>query len=236
MPNLGVNIDHVATLREARKTTEPSPIQAAQICEKAGAHSIVAHLREDRRHIQDEDIKLIKKNIKLKFNMEMAATPEILKIACSIKPYQSTLVPEKRQEITTEGGLDVIGNKSLKDYIFSLKKNNIVVSLFIEAIPQQIKESKEVGADAVEFHTGKYSNVTDDAQKKELEKLIRGANLAHSLGLKVHAGHGLNYENVKPIASLPFVEELNIGHSIISRAVFVGLEKAVKEMLNLIRS
>lgn len=236
MAQLGVNIDHVATLRQARKTIEPDPLQAAKICELAGADSIVAHLREDRRHIQDEDIRLIKKSIGIKFNMEMAATEEIVKIACLIKPSQSTLVPEKRQEITTEGGLDVIKNKSLlKKCIFSLKQNDILVSMFIEPASDQVYASKEVGADAVELHTGKYANTKGKEQKKEFEELIKSAQLAHTLGLKVHAGHGLNYENVKPIASLPFIEELNIGHSIIARAVFVGLENAVKEMLNLIR-
>ncbi|MFH1547935.1 MAG: pyridoxine 5'-phosphate synthase [Candidatus Omnitrophota bacterium] len=237
MLKLGVNIDHVATLRQARKTVEPSPVQAAKICERAGADSIVAHLREDRRHIQDEDMRLIKENIGIRFNMEMAATLEIVEIACLLKPEQSTLVPEKRQEITTEGGLDVTGNRGvLKDYIFSLKKNGILVSLFIEPISEQIKASKEVGADAVELHTGKYANTKGEDQSKELKKIIESAHFAHTLNLKVYAGHGLNYENVKAIASISFIEELNIGHSIISRAVFVGLENAVKEMLNLLRS
>jgi pyridoxine 5-phosphate synthase len=237
LPRLGVNIDHIATLRQARKTVEPDPVQAAKICERAGADSIVAHLREDRRHIQDEDMRLIKKNIGVKFNMEMAATSKIVEIACFLKPYQSTLVPAQRQEITTEGGLDVINNKSLlKDCISFLKKNEISVSLFIEPVSEQIYASKEIGADAVELHTGKYANTKGEEQKKELGELIKSAHLAHTLSLKVHAGHGLNYGNVRPIASLPFVEELNIGHSIISRAVFVGLENAVKEMLNLIRS
>ncbi len=235
MPKLGVNIDHVATLREVRKTVEPDPVQAAKICQTAGADSIVAHLREDRRHIQDEDIRLIKKSVNIKFNMEMAAIPEITQIACSVKPHQATLVPEKRKEITTEGGLNVINNKSLlKDCIVSLSKNRISVSLFIEPIAEEIHASKEVGANAVEFHTGRYANTKGEKQKEELKKLIDAAILAHNLGLKVHAGHGLTYENVKPVALIPFVEELNIGHSIISRAVFVGLENAVKEMLNLI--
>ncbi len=160
-----------------------------------------------------------------------------MQIACSVRPDQATLVPEKRQEVTTEGGLNVINNKSLlKDCISSLKKNNISVSLFIEPVSEEIHASKEVGTDAVEFHTGRYANTKGEEQKKELERLIEAARLAHTLGLKVYAGHGLTYENVKPVASIPFVEELNIGHSIISRAVFVGLERAVKEMLNLIRS
>ncbi len=237
MLKLGVNIDHVATLRQARKTVEPSPVEAAKICERAGADSIVAHLREDRRHIQDEDMRLIKENVGIKFNMEMAATSEIVKIACALRPYQSTLVPEKRQEVTTEGGLDVISDKSLLEKsVSSLKKSGISVSLFIEPLFEQIKMSKEIGADAIEIHTGKYANTKGEEQKEELEKIIESANLAHVLGLKVYAGHGLNYKNVKPVISIPFIEELNIGHSIISRAVFVGLENAVKEMLRLIRS
>ena len=236
MPKLGVNVDHIATLRQARKTIEPDPVTAATICEEAGADSIVAHLREDKRHIQDKDIKLIREKIGVKFNLEMAAVPEIIKFACSVKPDQSTLVPEKRQEITTEGGLAVSNNKSLlKDCTASLKANNISVSLFIEPMPEEINASKEVGADAVEFHTGRYANAKGEEQKIELEKLIQAAHLAHKLNLHVHAGHGLNYENVRPIALLPFVEELNIGHSIISRAVFTGLEQAVNEMLELIK-
>jgi pyridoxine 5-phosphate synthase len=233
---LGVNIDHVATLREARKITEPNPVQAAKICENAGADSIVAHLREDRRHIQDDDVRLIKENISIKFNLEMAAVPEIIQIACFVKPNQATLVPEKRQEITTEGGLDILSRKSIKDDIRLLRKAGIEVSLFIEPVLEQVKASKEVGADAIELHTGKYANTKGETQKEELPKLIDAANLGHKLGLKVHAGHGLNYKNVEPIANMPFVEELNIGHSIISRAVFVGLEQAVKEMLQLIKN
>ncbi len=237
MIRLGVNIDHIATLRQARMTTEPSPVDAAQICERAGADSIVAHLREDRRHIQDMDMRLIKKNISINLNMEMAATPEIIDIACSLKPYQSTLVPEKRQEVTTEGGLDIISNKSLlRKSVLSLKKSGILVSLFVEPSYEQIKASKEVGADAVEIHTGKYANTQGEEQVLELGKIIEAANSAHVLGLKVYAGHGLNYENVKSVVSVPFIEELNIGHSIISRAIFVGLENAVIEMLRFLRS
>ena len=237
MLRLGVNIDHVATLRQARMTMEPSPVDAAKICECAGADSIVAHLREDRRHIQDEDMRLIKRSIGIKFNMEMAATSEIVNIACSLKPYQSTLVPEKRREVTTEGGLDVIANKSsLEKSILSLKKSGISVSLFVEPLSKQIKIGKEIGADAIEIHTGKYANTKGKEQTTEFEKIIEAAKFAHALGLKVYAGHGLNYKNVKPFVSIPFIKELNIGHSIISRAVFIGLENAVKEMLNLIRS
>jgi pyridoxine 5-phosphate synthase len=236
LPKLGVNIDHVATLREARKIREPDPFLAAQICESAGVDSIVAHLREDRRHIQDGDIKLIKEKINIKFNMEMAAVKEIVDIACAIKPNQSTLVPEKRQEITTEGGLEVLNAQPfLKDCICLLKNSAIEVSLFIEPTPKQVNASKEIGADAIELHTGKYANSKGQEQKKELEKLVEAAELGHNLGLKVYAGHGLNYSNVGSVASIPFIEELNIGHSIISRAVFVGLETAVKEMLKLVK-
>lgn len=236
MPKLGVNIDHVATLREARKIKEPDPFLAAQICESAGVDSIVAHLREDRRHIQDEDIRLIKDKISVKFNMEMAAVKEIVDIACSLKPDQSTLVPEKRKEITTEGGLEVLNAQPfLKDCVCLLKNSGIEVSLFIEPISEQVNASKKIGADAVELHTGKYANSQGQQQKKELSKLITAAELGHKLGLKVHAGHGLNYNNVGAVASIPFIEELNIGHSIISRAVFVGLYAAVKEMLRLIK-
>lgn len=230
-------MDHVATLREARKTTEPDPVKAAQICELAGADGIVAHLREDRRHMQDRDIQLIKETIHIKFNMEMAVTSEMLQIARTLRPDQSTLVPEKREEITTEGGLNVIEKSSiLKNYISSLKESGIKVSLFIDPVSEQVQASREIGADAVELHTGEYANTKGERQKEELHRLIEVAEFAHALGLKVHAGHGLTYENVKPVAIIPFVEELNIGYSIVSKAVFVGLKNAVQEMLQLIRS
>lgn len=234
---MGVNIDHVATLREARKATEPDPVQAAKACEKAGADGIVAHLREDRRHIQEKDIRLIKKIIQIKFNLEIASTVRMLQIASSIKPDQLTLVPERRLEITTEGGLDVLRKKSfLKNQISFLKEAGIKISLFIDPIIEQVRISKEVGADAIELHTGRFANTGGEEQKRELNKLIEATRVAHGLGLEVHAGHGLTYENVGPITRIPFVEELNIGHSIVSKAVFVGLEMAVKEMLTLMRT
>ncbi len=237
MKFLGVNVDHVATLREARRIDLPDPVEAAVICEIAGAHSIVAHLREDRRHIKERDIKLIKEIIHVKFNLEMAPTEEILKIALEVKPHQATLVPERREEVTTEGGLDVARLKDkLKDFIVSLKEAGIKVSLFIDPEPLQVESSKEVEADSVELHTGDYANAKESQREEELKKLKESAILANRLGMEVHAGHGLNYSNVQPVAALPFVKELNIGHSIISRAVFVGLEKAVKEMLSLINA
>ena len=232
---LGVNVDHIATIRQARGTIEPDPSQAAVICERAGAHSIVAHLREDRRHIQERDLYQIKEAIQIKLNLEMAATPEMLKIAQSLKPHQATLVPEKREELTTEGGLDLLGKEAeLKDFIQELKNAGILVSLFIDPQEDDIALSKELEADAVELHTGSYANSEGQEQEKELERLKEGVSFAHKLGLEVHAGHGLTYQNVTPVAQLPYVEELNIGHSIISRSVFSGLENAVREMLELI--
>jgi len=232
---LGVNVDHVATLRQARGTIEPDPSQAALICQRAGAHSIVAHLREDRRHIQERDVHLIKEAIQIQLNMEMAATRPMLKIAQSLKPHQSTLVPEKREELTTEGGLDLAEKEAeLRDFIQELKNAGILASLFIDPQTDDIALSKKLEADAVELHTGSYANSEGKEQEKELARLRESAALAHKLGLEVHAGHGLTYQNVTRVAQLPYVEELNIGHSIISRSVFSGLEEAVKEMLELI--
>ncbi|NOZ63701.1 MAG: pyridoxine 5'-phosphate synthase [Caldiserica bacterium] len=234
MLSLGVNVDHVATLREARKIDYPDPVQAAVVCELAGASSIVAHLREDRRHAKERDIQLIKEVIHIKFNLEMALSEEIIDIALRIKPDQVTLVPERREEVTTEGGLDVVNVKNkLQEVIPRLKDKGIEVSLFIDPISSQVETSKELEADSIELHTGRYANTTGPDRKEEQEKLREMSVLAHQLGLKVHAGHGLNYWNVQPIAQLPHLEELNIGHSIIARAVFVGLERAVKEMLAL---
>ncbi|MCD6521440.1 pyridoxine 5'-phosphate synthase [Candidatus Calescamantes bacterium] len=236
MPKLGVNIDHVATLREARKVSYPDPVQAAVICEQAGAHGIVAHLREDRRHVKERDIFLLKEIINIKFNLEMAPTQEIREIALKLKPDQVTLVPERRQELTTEGGLDVVSLKDfLKEYIKPFKDAGIIVSLFIDPETSQIEAAKETGAQSIEIHTGEYANLKGLEREKELEKIIEMSEFAHKLGFHVHAGHGLNYWNVKPIAKIPVIEELNIGHSIISRAVYVGLERAVREMLQLIR-
>lgn len=236
MATLGVNIDHIATLRQARLGVEPSVLEGALICEKAGVNAITMHLREDRRHIQDYDIEQVKNAIKINLNLEMAATEEIQQIAIKTMPYSCTLVPEKRQELTTEGGLEVANNSDyLKNYIRKLTEKNIIVSLFIDPEESQIIASKEVGAQYIEFHTGKYAELfSKNEQETEFQKIKKSVELAHSLGLGVNAGHGLNYENVAPIANIPYMEELNIGHSIISRAVFVGLEQAVLEMKSLI--
>ncbi|MCD5390577.1 pyridoxine 5'-phosphate synthase [candidate division NPL-UPA2 bacterium] len=237
MPKLGVNIDHVATIREARRTFEPDPVAAALICQLAGADAIVAHLREDRRHIQDKDIQLLREVVKIKFNLEMAATEEMVKVATKIKPDQVTLVPERRQEVTTEGGLNVVSKrKPLETLIKALKREGIVVSLFIDPHPAQIRASAEVGAQAVELHTGEYANSgTEEQSKQELKKLMNGVKRVKELNLRVHAGHGLTYQNVAHVAAIEEIEELNIGHTIISRAVLVGLDKAVREMLALVR-
>lgn len=236
MVTLGVNIDHIATLRQARLSVEPDPVLAAEICEKAGADAITVHLREDRRHIQDKDVIALSKTIKTRLNLEMAATDEIQKIAIALKPYSCTLVPEKRMELTTEGGLDVVGNfDRLKKFIAPLVKNGIVVSLFIDPEINQIQKSKDVGAHFIELHTGQYSEAFGtQTEKNEFDKLVRATEFATSIGLKVNAGHGLNYDNVAPVAKIPNMEELNIGHSIVSKAVITGLEAAVKEMKRLI--
>jgi len=236
MPKLGINVDHVATLRQARRGKEPDPIFAAVFSELAGADSIVVHLREDRRHINERDLKILRQIVKTRLNLEMSINKEIVDIACSVRPDQSTLVPEKREEITTEGGLDVASNKNkIKKVIGSLKSKGIVVSLFVDPEGRQIDAAKEVKADFIELHTGKYadSKTEEDAQR-QLKAIIDSTNYAISLGLRVNAGHGLNYQNVKPVAKIIGIEELNIGHSIISRAVFVGLGQAIREMLDLI--
>ncbi len=235
MPKLGVNIDHVATVRQARGESQPDPIAAAKICEQAGAHSIVAHLREDRRHINDADVKKLKKAIKIRFNLEMSIQKEIVQIASSLKPDQATLVPEKRQEITTEGGLDVVKNsRRIKHAISILEKRGILVSLFIDPESKQIRKTKEIGAKAIELHTGKYANAKTSVQKKrEINKIRAAVLLGRKLDLIVNAGHGLNYKNTKSIARIPGIYELNIGHSIISHSIFYGLKKSVKDMLKM---
>ncbi len=237
MIHLGVNIDHVATVRQARRDIEPDPIAAAVICELAGAHGITVHLRTDRRHIQDRDLHILRQVVKTKLNMEMGATEEMVGIALAVKPDQVTLVPEKREELTTEGGLDVVANaKPLADAIVRLKNGGIPVSLFVEAEREQISASKRVGAAAIELHTGTYANAkTESAQAAELEKLIQGGRQAVTLGLRVHAGHGLTYRNIIPIKEVPKLHEVNIGHNIIARAVLVGLDCAVREMLELLK-
>jgi pyridoxine 5-phosphate synthase len=237
MPQLGINIDHVATLRQARRETDPDPIMAARICEQAGAHSIVAHLREDRRHIQDLDIILLRKSIKIPFNLEMSAAPSIVKIALQVKPDQVTLVPEKRKEITTEGGLDVTANrKRLISVCDQLQSKGMKVSLFIDPDKKQIDAAKGLNVPVIELHTGSYARAfVGRTEDKELAKIKSMTAYARKLGLIVNAGHGLNYQNVAAIARIPGMKELNIGHSIISRAVFVGLKEAVKEMVRIIK-
>lgn len=238
MPKLGVNIDHVATLRQARREFEPDPIRAARICERAGAHSIVCHLREDRRHINEHDVKKLRKTIKAQLNLEMSMNSKIVRIAAKIKPDQATLVPEKRKELTTEGGLDVISHfQKTKKVVKTLQKRNIAVSLFIDPVKEQILKAKATGATAIELHTGTYARAaTKTARTRELNKISRMTRFARTLGLRVNAGHGLNYQNTKAIARIRGIEELNTGHSIIAQAVFIGLEKAVKKMVRLCKA
>lgn len=240
MLKLGVNIDHVATLREARyrgrERGEPDPIAAARECEAAGAHGITVHLREDRRHIQDRDVWKLREIVRTRLNLEMANAPEIVEIALRLKPDIICLVPERRQEITTEGGLDVVAAEAaIAETRRRMNDAGIQVSLFIAPDPAQVAAAARVGAQFVELHTGAYAEHFDDPARRdaELERLIRAAHQAHQLGLKVNAGHGLNYRNLPALHRVPHLVELNIGHSIISRAVFVGLAAAVKEMLAL---
>jgi len=233
---LGVNIDHIATLRQARGTKYPSLVEAAKICENSGADSITLHLREDRRHIQDYDVEELKSCLTTKMNLEMAATDEMLKIATKILPEDCCLVPEKRQELTTEGGLDVASQLSrMKEVCSELNESNIKASLFIDADNYQIEAAVESGAPIIEIHTGHYADAsTATEMQKELKKILNACNYAHSLGLQVNAGHGLTLENTKAIAEINTVVELNIGHSIISRALFVGLSSATSEMKQLL--
>lgn len=236
MSRLSVNIDHIATIRQARKGREPDPVAAALLAELAGADGIIAHLREDRRHVQDRDLRLLRETIQTKLNLEMAATDEMHRIALEVKPDITTLVPEKREELTTEGGLEVASRIDfMKTYISRLRQFGISVSLFVDPDESQVSAAKKSGADWVEIHTGAYANAnTEKDREREFEKIVEAAKLAGSLGLRVGAGHGLNYVNVQPIARIREVEELNIGHSIISRAALVGLERAVREMIGLI--
>ena len=236
MIKLGVNVDHVATIRQARMTYEPDPVTAAGLADLGGADIITIHLREDRRHIQDRDLDLLRQTVFTKLNLEMATSQEIIDIAIRIKPEQITLVPEKRQEVTTEGGLSVTSQKEvLTDVIKKFKDNDIYVSLFIDPDKDQIIASGEVGAQAVELHTGNYANAKSEKQSTEmLEVLKEGVKIAKDAGLMVNAGHGLTYKNTGPIVEGMDVEELHIGHSIVSRAIFVGIKRAVKEMKDII--
>jgi pyridoxine 5-phosphate synthase len=233
---LGVNVDHVATVRQARGGKSPDPVAAAYIAEMSGADMITIHLREDRRHIQDRDLAILRETVKTRLNLEMALTEEIISIALKTKPEQVTFVPERRREITTEGGLDVLRlEKRVKEAVKRFHKARIKVSLFINAQPETVRASVRTGADMVEFHTGEYANAkTDRDRQKALQSLQECATLAKSLGLAVCAGHGLDYHNILPITKIREIEEVNIGHSIISRAIFVGIAQAVREMKNLL--
>lgn len=233
---LAVNIDHVATIREARGEIEPDPVSAAAVCEIAGAEGIVCHLREDRRHINDRDVRLLRETVKTKFDLEMAATDEMAKIASEILPDLVTIVPESRKELTTEGGLNILSIQSkLTDMISQFKEKEIMVSLFIDPNPEVIDLALEVGADIIEIHTGKYANAKDEkSQIKELGKIASVSRMASEMGLIVTAGHGLNYYNIYPFLNIPEIREVSIGHAIISRAVFTGLQKAVEDMVKII--
>lgn len=233
---LGVNVDHVATVRQARRTFEPDPVWAANLAIIGGADGITVHLREDRRHIQDRDLRLLRETVPCELNLEMAMTEEMINIALSIKPDMVTIVPEKRQELTTEGGLNVIEMKEyLKESIKRIQEVGIPVSLFINPSRTDIECAKEIGAQMVEIHTGYYSETKGGLQNLELERIRDAVAFSNCIGLRTNAGHGLNYYNVKPIASIKGIRALYIGHSIISRAVLVGMERAVREMKNLIK-
>jgi pyridoxine 5-phosphate synthase len=236
MTRLGVNVDHVATVREARKTYEPDPVWAAVQAELGGAHGITIHLRGDRRHIQERDVRLMKQLVQTQLNLEMAATEEAIRFARELLPHQATLVPERSEEVTTEGGLDVESNRdAVGRCIRTLRDEGIRMSLFIDPSPRAVELAQELRADAIEIHTGRYADARDpDEREERLEEVRKAAELSARLGLATYAGHGLTYRNVLPIARIPQVEELNIGHSIISRAVFVGIERAVREMVDLI--
>ncbi len=237
MVKLGVNVDHIATLRQARGESDPDPVLAASLCEKGGAHSIVAHLREDRRHIQDHDIVLLRKTVKTRFNLEMSLNAGIVKVALAVKPDQATLVPERRQELTTEGGLDVVRHlKRVRKVSRALLDEGIEVSLFIAPDKKQIDATASIGVKTVELHTGSYARAFADREAVEEFAQIKAMTAyARQLGIVVNAGHGLNYENVYAIARIKSMNELNIGHAIISRAAFVGLKQAVREMMAIIK-
>ena len=237
MAKLGLNVDHIATVRQARGGIEPDPVTAAALGEMAGAEGITIHLREDRRHIQDRDLEILRRTVKTKLNLEMAATQEMVRIALKVKPEQVTLVPEKRQELTTEGGLDVIVNlKLITDTVKRLRDGGIVVSLFVDPNQEQVKAANKTGADSIEIHTGAYAEAVGwPAQERELEGIDTSIKLARKVGLGVYAGHGLNYVNIKALAAIGGIEEFNIGHSIIARATLVGLDRAVRDMVELIK-
>ncbi len=234
MARLGVNIDHVATVRQARRAAEPDPVHAAVLAELGGAQGITVHLRADRRHIQDRDVEILRQTVRTRLNLEMAPTQEMLRIALTIKPDQVTLVPERREELTTEGGLDVVLNSvQLKPVVKTLREGGILVSLFVDTDLEQTKEAHKIDAHAVEINTAEYADARDEkAREAALRRIVDAARLGRRLGLQVHAGHGLTYQNVRQMAELSELAELNIGHSIVSRAVLIGMERAVREMLD----
>ena len=234
---LGVNIDHIATLRQARGTVYPDLIEAAFLVEEAGANAITIHLREDRRHIQDQDVYDLRKSIKTRMNLELAATDEMVTIACNVHPEDACVVPEKREELTTEGGLDVIGQfDRIQKATKQLASENIRVSLFIEPDIEQIKRVLEIGAPVIELHTGTYANAKGDNQQREFDRILKVTEFAHDQGIHVNAGHGLDYSNTTAIAKIPQIRELNIGHSVIARAVFVGISKATRQILEVMHN
>jgi pyridoxine 5-phosphate synthase len=235
-PRLAVNVDHIATIRQARRGVEPDPVAAAILAEVAGASGIIVHLREDRRHIQDRDLRLLREVVKTQLNLEMAATDGMVKIALDVLPDVSTLVPERREELTTEGGLDVAGQEErISRVVRVLTEGEINVSLFVDPVPDQVKASRRTGVPFVEIHTGQYAEAQTEAERQvALLRIMEAARLGRDLGLRIAAGHGLNYQNVAAVAAIPEVEELNIGHSIVARAALVGLDRAVREMVGLI--
>ena len=237
MAELGVNIDHVATVRQARQTVEPDPVWAAVLAELGGADGITLHLREDRRHIQDRDLRILRQTVTVKLNLELACVEEIVEIACDVKPDQATLVPERREEITTEGGLDVAGQRQrVGEIVRRLQDAGISVSLFLDPDPRQIDAGAQLKADAIELHTGQYGLARRPAEReKELKILRQAGSLVHQAGMALHAGHGLTYRNVVPVAAIEGMHELNIGHSIVARALMVGFEQAVREMKRLVQ-
>jgi pyridoxine 5-phosphate synthase len=236
MAELGVNIDHVATVRQARRTNEPDPVWAATLAQLGGADGITLHLREDRRHIQDRDLRILRETVTVKLNLELACNDDVLAIACETKPDQATLVPEKREEVTTEGGLDLLTQPDrVRAAVDRLRSAGIAVSLFLDPDERQIAAAAGIGAEAIELHTGAYAEATGDAsQGAELANLLRAAAQVRAAGLTLHAGHGLTYRNVRPVAAIPEMHELNIGHSIVARAIMVGFEQAVREMKKLV--
>ncbi len=237
MSKLSVNVDHVATLRQARRGQQPDPVAAAILAELAGADGIIVHLREDRRHIQERDLEILRQVVKTHLNLEMANTEEIMQIALRVKPDMVTFVPERREELTTEGGLDVEGNKeALQKSIKKLKEAGIATSLFIDPELRQVRASKKIGAEFIEIHTGRYSEASDElARAEEFKRIVAAIRLGHRLGLRIKIGHGLDYLNVLPFTNIPEIEDFSIGHSIISRAVLVGIERAVREMKEIIK-